>query len=155
MSSRGGRDVTLRDTAEVDALTPTALEIYVGSFAEASYGLWWDEDHLIYESFLPAYDDRAQIVLTPSRAQWARFWKTIDEIGVWDWRNRYHAAERFEPPEEIRDGTHWSLTLSSGGRSVESCGDSAGPDATDLDDSRAFQLFVQAVSRLIGGHRFS
>jgi hypothetical protein len=139
----------------VDAGTPTALEIYVGSFADTSYGLWWDGDRLVYETFLPGYGDRAQIVLSPSRAQWTRFWKTVDEIGVWNWRSRYDAGERFEPAEQIRDGTHWSVTLSRSGRSVESCGDSAGPDSPDLDESRPFELFVEAVSRLIGGHRFN
>jgi hypothetical protein len=155
MSSRAARVDTQRRIAELEALTPTALEIYIGSFADTSYGLWWDEDHLIYESFRPGYDDRTQVSVTPSRAQWARFWKTIDKIGVWDWRNHYDAGPRFEPPEQIRDGTHWSLTLSRSGRGVEAAGDSAAPDAADLDDSRSFQLFVQAVSRLIGGHRFS
>jgi hypothetical protein len=135
--------------------TPTALEIYVGSFADVSYGLWWDGRRLVYETFAPGYEDRAQIVVSPSHAQWTRFWRTIDEIGVWNWGGRYAAGERFEPPEVIRDGTHWSLTLSRSDRSVESSGDSAGPDAADLDDSRPFQLFAQAVSRLIGGRRFS
>jgi hypothetical protein len=139
----------------VDEATPTALEVYVGSFADVSYGLWWDGGQLVYETFRPGYDDRVQVVLSPSQAQWHRFWRTIEEIGVWNWGERYNAGDRFEPPEQIRDGTHWSLTLSRSGRSVESCGDSAGPDSTDLDDSGPFQLFVQAVSRLIGGRRFN
>lgn len=141
-------------TAELDSNAPTTLEIYIGSFADASYGLWWDGNRLVYETFLPGYDDRRQTIVSPSPAQWARFWKTIEEIGVWRWRDRYDAAQRFEPPEQIRDGTHWSVTLSRLGRSVESCGDSAGPDSPDLDDSRPFQLFAQAVSRLIGGRPF-
>lgn len=139
----------------MDGETPTALEIYVGGFADISYGLWWDGGQLVYETFERGYDSRRQTALSPARAQWARFWRTMDEIEVWSWRDRYDAGERFEPPEQIRDGTHWSLTLSRSGRSVQSSGDSAGPDAADLDDSRPFQLFVQAVSRLIGGRRFS
>ncbi|MDQ3876165.1 MAG: hypothetical protein M3322_11590 [Actinomycetota bacterium] len=136
-------------------LTPVEFGVYLGSFADASYGVWWDDDHLVYESFRPGYHDREQVRITPSEAQWRRFWHRMDEIGVWRWRRRYEPGLRFEPRDEIRDGTHWSLTLAHAGRSVESSGDSAGPDAVDLDESPAFAALLEALSRLIGGRGFS
>jgi len=133
---------------------PRALEVYVGNFGGPSYGVWWDGSRLVYESFLSGYEERRQVVLSPSQAQWGRFWQTMDRIDVWSWGGRYEPAERFEPVEQVRDGTHWSLTLSRGDRSVQSSGDSRGPGSADLDDSESFGDFSEAVSRLAGGRPF-
>ena len=133
---------------------PRALEVYVGNFGGPSYGVWWDGSRLVYESFLSGYEERRQVVLAPSQAQWRRFWQTIDRIGVWAWGTRYEPSRRFEPPEQIRDGTHWSLTLALADRSVQSSGDSRGPGSDDLDDSGPFGEFSRAVSRLVGGRPF-
>ena len=134
---------------------PGEFEVYLGSFGDTAYGVWWDGDHLVYESFRTGYQDREQLRLSPSDAQWRRFWRTMDEIDVWRWSARYEAGARFEPQTQTRDGTHWSLTLAHAGRIVESSGDSAGPGAVDLDESVAFAAFLEAVSRLIGGRPFS
>jgi hypothetical protein len=99
--------------------------------------------------------ERRQVLLTPSTAQWRRFWRTMDSIGVWSWLGRYKPGERFEPLELVRNGTHWSLTLAHGDFRVESCGDSGGPDSVDLEESERFVAFLDAVSRLIGGRTFS
>ena len=92
--------------------------------------------------------------MPPSAAQWRRFWQTMDRIDVWGWGSRYEPAERFEPVEQVRDGTHWSLTLACADRSVQSSGDSRGPGSADLDDSAPFGEFAEAVSRLAGGRPF-
>jgi hypothetical protein len=134
---------------------PTALEIYIGSFAGTSYGLWWDGDQLVYEAFERGYEDRAQLVIQPSTAQWRRFWQTVESVGVWNWGERYEAGTNFEPRGVVRDGTHWSVGLTHGERSVESSGDSAGPGSSDLDESRALSALLEAVSRLIGGRSFA
>ncbi len=138
-----------------DEVVPGDLEIYVGNFRGSSYGLWWDGTRLVYESFLDGYNAREQIVLTPSVASWKRFWRTLEEINVWEWENRYEAATRYEPRSEIRDGTHWSLTVTHEERRVESSGDSAGPDARDIDESRPFLALADAVSRLVGDRPFA
>jgi hypothetical protein len=133
---------------------PDVLEVYVGSFCSPSYGLWWDGRQLVYESFISGYEERRQTFIAPSDAQWTKFWRTMDAIDIWSWRERYAPGARFEPTAQIRDGTHWSLSLQRGARSVESAGDSAGPGATDLDESAQFAAFAKAVSRLTGGYAF-
>jgi hypothetical protein len=133
---------------------PTEFGVYLGSFADTAYGLWWDGEQLLYESFRAGYHDREQIRIAPSETQWRRFWHTLDELEVWRWGTRYEPGARFEPREEIRDGTHWSLTLAHAGRRVESSGDSSGPDAVDLDESSPFAAFLEALRRLIGGRPF-
>ncbi len=137
-----------------EAATPDSLEIYIGSFGAPSYGLWWDGDKLVYESFLTGYHDRRQTFIVPSQTQWEKFWRTLDTIGVWNWRDRYEPAASFEPRGDVRDGTHWSLSLEYGGRRVESAGDTAAPGAADLDESVPFAAFAEAVSRLTGGYAF-
>jgi hypothetical protein len=134
---------------------PLAFEVYLGSFGGPSYGVWWDGSRLVYESFEPAYDESQQVLLSPSRAQWERFWRSMNEIGVWQWAARYEPAERFEPLGVVRDGTHWSVTLAWAGGKVESSGDTAGPNSRDLDESRDFGRFCDAVSRLLGSREFS
>jgi hypothetical protein len=100
-------------------------------------------------------DRREELRLSPSAAQWRRFWRTVDELGVWSWAPRYEAAEPLAPSAAVRDGVHWSVTLEHRGRRAESSGDSAGPDAADLDESAEFTAFLEALSRLLGGRAFS
>ena len=139
----------------VEREAPRLLEVYLGSFTGPSYGVWLEGTMLVYESFEPGYRERQQLRLSPTGAQWRRFWQSIDQIGVWDWDERYEPGLRFEPGGVVRDGTHWSLTLARGDRVVESSGDNAGPGAFDLDESRAFTHFCAAVARLIGDREFA
>ena len=134
---------------------PEVLEVYIGSFSSPSYGLWWDGKQLVYESFVSGYEDRRQMFIEPSEAQWARFWRTMDAIEVWSWNNRYEPSKRLEPNGLVRDGTHWSLSMQHADRRVESAGDNSGPGATDLDESVRFDALAEAVSRLTGGYQFS
>ncbi len=134
---------------------PLAFEVYIGSFSGTAYGVWWDGERLVYESFESGYEGRQQLALSPSQAQWRRFWRSMDQIGIWEWAKRYEPGERYEPESVVRDGTHWSLTLADAGRRVESSGDNAGPGARDLDESRVFDRFCEAVARLVGGREFA
>lgn len=133
---------------------PADFEVYVGNFAGASYGVWWDGEQLVYESFGRGYEDRRQVCIAPSQAQWDRFWRTVEELDVWAWRAHYEPGERYEPSDVIRDGTHWSITLAWRGRRVMASGDGAGPDDLDLDASAGFRCLCEAVSRLTGGAEF-
>ena len=137
-----------------DRSTPDEFEVYIGGFASRSYGLWWDGNRLVYESFRDGYEDREQSHVTPSGAQWARFWSSMDELGVWGWDDRYEGA-RGVPTDEIRDGMHWSLSIRLGDRRVASAGDNSGPTGSNHDESRAFAEFAEAVSRLTGGYAFA
>jgi hypothetical protein len=134
---------------------PADFEVYVGNFVGASYGVWWDGEQLVYESFSRGYEDRQQVCIAPSQAQWDRFWTTMERIDVWGWRAHYEPGNRYEPADVIRDGTHWSITLARGDRRVVASGDGAGPDELDLDTSVSFRSLCEAVSRLTGGAEFA
>jgi hypothetical protein len=135
--------------------TPIALEIYHGGFSGPSYGAWWDGEQVVYESFDESYSALEQTRLSPSAAQWEMFWRTVDQLRVWDWAPRYEPGERFEPRGVVRDGVHWSVTLEHAGRRLESSGDGAGPGAIELDESQGFIGLLGALSRLLGGRAFS
>ena len=134
---------------------PLEFEAYLGSFAGTSYGVWWDGETLVYESFEVGYERRQQLLLSPSRAQWQRFRRSMDEIGVWGWAARYEPAERFEPDGVVGDATYWSLSLAYAGRQVETSGDNAGPEGRDLDENPGFARLCEAVTRLLGGLQFA
>lgn len=134
---------------------PEAFEVYLGSSQGSSYGVWWDGERLLYERFAAEYRGWEQWAIVPSRAQWRRFWASLDAIGVWAWRARYEPAERFAPGTAARTDVHWSLTLAHAGRQVSSSGESAGPHAADLDEDEAFNAFLEAISRLLGGRPFA
>lgn len=138
-----------------DEPTPEVFEVYIGSFSLPSYGLWWDGRQLVYESFVSGYEDRRQVYVVPSRAQWNRFWRTMETIDVWSWKDRDEPGGRFDPKGLIRDGARWSVTLQHGDRRVESAGDNSGPASTDVDESARFDEFTEAVSRLTGGYQFA
>jgi len=138
----------------MSSVTPVVFEIHLGGVRGRSFGAWWNGEHIVYESFGVAYEGREQAEIVPSDAQWARFWRTMDSLGVWHWQPSYEPGARFEPEGVTRDGTHWSLTLRLGDRCAESGGDSAGPDSVDLDESLQFAALCEAVSRLLGGLEF-
>ncbi len=142
-------------TRPIDEDAASSLEVYLGSFNGRSYGVSWDGTTLVYESFEPGYQTRQQLLLSPSHAQWSRFWRSMDQLGVWEWAERYEPGARFEPGSIVRDGTHWSLTLAHADRAVESSGDNAGPDGRDLDESPVLARLFEAVARLVGGRDFA
>jgi len=133
---------------------PEVFEIFIGSSRRDSYGAWWDGGVVIYESFGPDFNGCEQLVLTPSRAQWERFWRSVDEIGVWQWETRYRQVGRFEPDGLGGTATQWSVALAHEGRKASSSGNGAGPGSADLDESLDFAALLEAVSRLLGGRSF-
>jgi hypothetical protein len=120
------------------------LEFYIGSFSSPSYGVWWDGRQLVYESFVSGYEQRRQVFMNPSGAQWARFWQTMDSVSIWDWADQHE-------PGALRNDTHWSMTLQHGDRRVESAGDNSNDD----DEIARFGVLTEAISRLAGGAAFT
>jgi hypothetical protein len=133
---------------------PEVFEIFIGSSRGDSYGAWWDGNAVIYESFGPDFGGCEQIVLTPTRAQWERFWRSVEEIGVWAWAERYRQDDRFEPDQSAGTAAQWSVALAHGARRASSSGSGAGPGSADLDDSDGFAALSAAISRLLGGRSF-
>ncbi len=126
-----------------DNLTPDALEAFIGGYLGMSYAVAWEAGKLVYRCYGYGYAPETEESLVPIPADWAAFWATIEQVGVWGWE------ERYEPPPGvlILDGTGWSLTLRYGGRFLRSSGTNAFPPG--------FDRFCEAMSRLVGGRQFA
>jgi len=77
--------------------------------------------------------------VAPSGDQWRSFRDDLDELGIWNWVERYSATD-------VVDSTNWSVLIHWGTRRIESSGSS--------DFPRKFEAALTAVSRLIGGRAF-
>ena len=71
----------------------------------------------------------------PTESEWQVFWKELDRIGVWDWKEHYTCSEL------IMDGTSWILEIDYNGKSLKTGGSNAFPSE--------FRRFEGAMQKLI------
>ena len=86
-----------------------------------------------------------EMVLEPDSGAWVRFWKVVEDAGVWRWEKNY------ENPE-ILDGTQWFLKLKYQGRGIKSSGSNAFPGSQEPDFSETceFGQFIKGLRELTG-----
>lgn len=82
-------------------------------------------------------------IVTPSEQDWRLFWQSMDQIGVWKWRDRY---DNFE----VLDGTAWGLKLAYQGRHLECEGTNMYPPDQRISwsDDSEFGRFMTALQKL-------
>jgi hypothetical protein len=89
--------------------------------------------------------DKVEVV--PTEEAWEKFWKVMDEVGVWEWKTNYDNLH-------IMDGQRWTLKLQRGERKVSSGGINGYPYTGEKPRSgRRTPLFIKyekAVEALIG-----
>jgi len=126
---------------------PKSLEIGIGGYLGHSYGLKWEDGHLVYRVY-ESGEQQAVLHLYPPKRSWEAFWKQMDAVGVWEWQDHY------EPDNPTKDGTSWSVKLMVGDRFVESGGNNAYPvdgHCAGTDEmTPCFRKFLSAVRRLMG-----
>ena len=126
-------------------LHPDALRIETtGGMGATSSRLEWDGDRLRVGADVGG--DRREEAENPQAEDWARFWKELDRLNVWDWWPSYRPA-RF-----ATDGAAWSATIYKGGRLLESRGYMAYPErgTTVETPGSEWQSFTAAVRDLSG-----
>jgi hypothetical protein len=142
---------------------PTDLKVAIGGAAPPSFRVELRGDSLVYhvrefdpESFTIHEVERA---ITPSAAQWARFWKAMDGVDLWHWQPSYTNSD-------AENGTNCSVEIAFGDKKVRSSGRNAYPtgeaepaDAADTESSASegddlFKTYLRAVEDLLGGARF-
>ncbi len=76
--------------------------------------------------------------------RWRRFYRLLEELDVWNWRETYENAG-------ILDGSQWELEIVCGGRRVRSYGSNAWPGETPGDghSHHAFRRLERAIEELI------
>jgi hypothetical protein len=150
---------------------PEQLKLSVGGSSPPSYRVELRGQSLLYH--VRAFDPEEFAVrevdttVTPSAAQWLRFWKAMDAVDVWHWQPSYANPD-------AGDGRHWGVEIAWGAKTAHSSGHSAYPggdarsddaDASEPDASPAepvsapapvgvFPTYLRAVEDLLGGARF-
>ena len=102
-----------------------ALRSYEG------FSITLEKGNLIYrDGHILSLDERS---LNPTQSQWIKFWSTVDEIGLWNWNEKYDLC--------CLDGVKWSIQISIQGHEIESEGSNDFPDS--------FNEFIKAIEDLI------
>lgn len=58
--------------------------------------------------------DNRKLEISPLEGEWLTFWSQMDNIGIWNWKDKYH------PPEDIcADGDIFDIKILLKGRKVE------------------------------------
>jgi hypothetical protein len=72
--------------------------------------------------------------LSPTEAEWNRFWQEMDELGVWEWNPTYQLC--------CLEGTHWKIKIIFNELELDSSGENNYPDN--------FLGFWEALEELLG-----
>ena len=75
---------------------------------------------------------------TPSREQWRKFRKTLNEIGVWQWNARYGRRRT-----KAGAGYSWQLTLKYSKRALTSAGNTGAPKQLKQFEEALNALFIK------------
>jgi hypothetical protein len=131
---------------------PKRFSAYIGGFMGASYKLELRDGVLTYTTFGSGYTNPKHTTIKPTEAQWREFRQTLDDLKVWQWRGEY-------PTDGTVDGTQWSLDVSFADHTLKAHGDNSYPDATGKpngkpEPTKAFNRYLAAVQKLIGGKTF-
>jgi hypothetical protein len=139
-------------TADEQSQVPKRFIARIGGFLGASYSVELRDGALLYTSSERGQRHQKQTTLTPTAAQWREFRQTLDDLKVWQWRADY-------PRQGTVDGTQWMLDIAYADRSLTAHGDNNYPDATGKPNGRpdsreAFNRYLAAIKKLIGGKSF-
>lgn len=98
--------------------------------------------HLPFPTFEP-------LNIQPTEEQWIKFWKTMDEIDIWNWK------EHYEPIDiDFLDGIQWRIKIARDNRKIESRGSNAYPalnaDGVSIKLTPTFKKFFKAFQELTG-----
>lgn len=125
-------------------LKTTKLSLYVGGYDRASYAVRLTPAGLEYRTWASASAPQRTLLVGPSPEAWSQFWNDVDDLGVWEW------AERYED-RSVAAGTDWGVDLQNGKRRVSSVGSNVyPPEGTGPEPTFEWHRFCQAVHRLLG-----
>ena len=90
---------------------------------------------------------RHELEVIPTREAWDKFWRTMDDVDVWEWQENYNNPNVF-------DGLAWSLKIERGQRKARSGGRNGYPgfvnkEKMEPEPSLPFKEYQRAVEELI------
>jgi hypothetical protein len=135
-----------------EPIYPSHFQLSIGGYGGMNYRVEWDGSSLHYYTadWHPA--DRLTATVEPSPSDWQQFWQAMDEVELWAWKERYFAPG-------VMDGTQWEVEIEWAGRCASSGGSNRYPGyeeegVEDACETRRFERFTEAVSKLVGGRAF-
>ena len=115
---------------------PAKLNIKIGGYFETTYHLKLKGKELLYGDAKCVLCDTLELkpVSMPSTRHWDDFWRTLDKLNVWEWKNKYiHTG--------VSSGTQWKINIILGDKQVKCQGNDAYP--------KDFGNFLKAACILI------
>lgn len=125
---------------------PLAFEFGLGSYGSESFELAWNGEAVEYRRFGPGFVLRDTRIVKPSAEDWRRFREWLDRDDVWQWPDSFPG-----PPAPGGKGNSWTVHIELGGKELVSSGAGAYPGGHGSDRSPAFERFIAALRRLLGG----
>lgn len=119
---------------------PQKMEVWIGGFLGPSYKVRIDGSEIVYEVYERAYELFSAERLTPSTADWSRFFTHLNGCGFWQWNQIYSNDHNSE-------GTTWYVSMTVAGRSSTVRGLNMYPPG--------FVDFLRAMRGLLNGRQFA
>ena len=135
---------------------PKKFSALIGGFFGPTYVIELRDGTLHYTEHKRSTGPKptASATITPTPEQWREFRKSLDQLNVWRWRPDYSN-------NAIADGTQWRLEIQYSDHTLKTEGSNDYPDdtgapkgKTDISTTKAFDRFVAAVEKLLGGKTF-
>lgn len=117
-----------------ESYLPTKLSVLSDSFRGNTTLMVWDGKVLQLEKSVGRKETRKEKI-TPSEKSWKKFWKEMDEIGIWKWNAEYIN-------KDLADGHFWDVLLEYGDKKIHSIGRNMYP--------ARFERYEKAVLELQG-----
>jgi hypothetical protein len=116
-----------------------------GTELKISYDLW----------------DKNSRLLEPTIEDWIKFWKTMESLDVWGWKDRMGGANVFNTrhgfmrvSEHAEKSQSWSLHLKLGDKKFNTIGTNVFPDEISKNYGKTFRDFLEAINSLVGEELF-
>ena len=139
---------------ETDYL-PKKMALWIGGFGD-SFNVLLKGKTLEYTNYgFGGGAPKKHKIITPTKEQWRKFWKALDDIKIWQWQARYDV--------DVVDGTSWSLEIEQSGAKagkIKSEGDNGYPlsieslEKMSIYPTPIYKKYLAAVQALIGKETF-
>ncbi len=135
-----------------EEIVPKVFNITYGAYRELNNFSIKIEDGKIIPSyeFSPFHNSDKYEDIIPSKKDWIKFWKKMDNIDIWSWLKNYEPQGM-----AVLDGYYWNINIEFGDKKIKSSGSNAYPgdaanEIVDVDMSKLFKKFLAAVKELTG-----
>ena len=114
---------------------PTQLSLSSNNFRAQNTLIVWDGKVLQFEKSGWGKAIKKETI-RPSEESWKKFWKEVDEMGIWKWDEEYIDAN-------LADGHSWDVLLEYGDKKVHSRGRNRYPDQFERYEKAVLELLKE------------